>query len=666
MKKILSLLLCFIILCTTFGCSTESIPEIKQDSVNYTEFYTEEFYSEMAKNTIIDSGVAKYFLLLPSNASEILEYAATDFNNLIKEASGVSLPIIYENQDFPSGFNYISLGKTTKFNQSKILNDYNSLNIDGFFVNIKDHNYYVTGENDRGVLYGCYDLLKRYVGVRFISADCTHFNYSETVKFAEYEYSLAPEFQQRSFLDYNMTSDSYYRYRTTQYGEFGGGSVVDSPWAAELGNIHTTVNYYVKRSEYYSKHPEFFSSYTNPAADPLINSSAFDDVCYSNGITDDGKIDESMDVSVAKVVLNTIKKYLRNDPSKEYFMIGISDQYNAYCMCQKCKKREEKYGEKSAITTMFVNAIAEEINKWAKQNNINHDINIIQFAYYWSLNPPVHKEGNKWVANDKLVVPHKNVYIRYAPLNANYEFSLGDKQQMQSYKTVVEGWSAISDNLMIYDYCLRIDWQSMYFPHFSNIASQAKYLRDNNFVYWMIESDFTNDGVWCIDLTRYLVTNLWWDVNANVSHLINEFIEIYNGHIAAPFVKQFFALMEENNAVLKQKEGITANVFGTTDITAENYPKQLLEQAITLLDKAQKAIDGDLSLTVSEKELYTKRLTEVRIIPESILLFNYDVYYLSNATAKKDFAKLFYQHTELINFAKLNSTTTVKDFVDSI
>ena len=86
---------------------------------------------------------------------------------------------------------------------------------------------------------------------------------------------------------------------------------------------------------------------------------------------------------------------------------------------------------------MFVNVVAEEVNEWARSEEgqsygVNHDVNIIQFAYYWALNPPVHEENGEWVLNHPLAKPNKYIYVRYAPLNANMAYYLGHEKQMQN------------------------------------------------------------------------------------------------------------------------------------------------------------------------------------------------------------------------------------------
>ena len=93
MKKILSILLCIILMFSFCGCNRNLEPDT---SHNYVDEYRIEFYDNMKKNEIVSNGVAKYCILLPNNASQILIYAANDFNSLLEQSSGVQLPIIYE------------------------------------------------------------------------------------------------------------------------------------------------------------------------------------------------------------------------------------------------------------------------------------------------------------------------------------------------------------------------------------------------------------------------------------------------------------------------------------------------------------------------------------------------------------------------------------------
>ena len=661
MKKLLSILLVFVLMFSAVGCDKENnSTEVKSSE----DCYQQEFYSSMKKYNIIENGVAKYFILLPEDASEILEYAATEVNLFLYKSTGVELPVVYEGQPLPAGMsNYISVGKTDAFNSLGINPKYEELSTDGFRVYVRNKNFYSISNVDRGSLYGCYDILKRYIGLRFLTKEVTHYYAGDTVWFADYDFTCVPDFEMRSFLGWNMMGSADWQPRTTMYSEFAGG-IVGSPWAGELGNIHTITDYYVLPALWRESHPEFFSSYTNSVVEQ-------EDVCWSNGITDDGKLDQSMDISVAKIIIDKIITYLKDHPEKQFFMLGIADQWNAYCKCNKCVEREELLGQKSGITTMMVNVVAEEVNKWAQSaegqtHGIDHDVNIIQFAYYWTLNPPVHEENGKWVVNHPLAKPNKYIFVRYAPLNANYAYSLGADKQLSTYKNVVEGWSAICDNLMLYDYVERLDLLCMYLPHFANISDQAKYLKDHNFYYWFVESIYEFDGVWGCDVVEYILQRLWWDVDADVQAIINEYIELYNGKVAAPYIKQFVDIMEDNLARIKEIDGLTSKVFGISDLTVENYPRPLLEQAMSILDEAQAAIDTSTEYTVIEKQEYTSRLNELKVIPESMMLYNYDSYYLDDKVGKLSLLNDYYNHALDIGLPKHAYNITMKDYYDSI
>lgn len=620
-KRLISLIISSIII-FSFVCS--GCGNSDEDSFTY--------------RSILKSGATDYCIILPEDTSMVLDFVAEEFNYFLRESTGCELEVISDNKQLPEGIkNYISFGKTKQLLNSALEIDYIELEDDGFAVRYKNGNFYIDSNSERGVLWGCYETLKRYLGIRFLSQTYTHIPKLAEVKFAERDFVCVPDFPQRDIL---AGYSGNHNYRLTKFGEFGLGGLIDISWATDLGNIHTITDYYVKPSIYRDEHPEFFASYTNDSAKDPEHA---EDVCWSNGITDDGKVDDTVDISVAKIVVDTIENNLKENPTRRFYMLGIQDWVDTYCLCDVCNARLERFGERSGITTLFCNAVVNEVNSWIKregaQYGIDHEVNVIEFAYYWTLNPPVHYDGNgKIVANDALAVPNKNVYIRIAPLNANFAYYYGDSNQTQLYKSLIERWDAISDNLMLYDYCEKLGLFTTWLPHLSFLQKQAQYLKEHDFYYWMYECVYTNNanGLWYMNLFTYVLQNLWWDVNCDVAKIENEFFELYHGKAAAPYVKAFVGLMEENNAILRAKQGYTYGVFGDREISAENYPKALLEKAIELLKNALNAIEQDDSLTIAEKETYSLHVTEALIIPQSMMLLNYNSYYIDGKEELKE------------------------------
>ena len=426
--------------------------------------------SKAKSSVVVKDGVSNYCLLLPEEQTEINELIAEEFSFFVQQSTGVEMQVLYGNVTDEIE-HFISFGETELYKQKNISVDLLALGDDGFAIKCIDGDFFVIGNTERAILWGAYELIERYVGVRFLSQEYVHIPKLNEIKFECKDFICVPEFEQRDFIFYSSL-ETKYRMRT--YGSQNYSSVIGTSWATELGNCHTILNY-VQPSLYKEEHPEFFASYTNDTAKTHV-----EDVCWSNGITDDGKIDETKDISVAKIIINRIIEYLKTNGYRKFFMLGINDWLDTYCKCDVCERRLQVVGERSGITTMLCNAVVDAVNDWilldGKEYGVNNEVNVVQFAYYWTEQAPVHKEGDIWVANSTLAIPNKNVYVRVAPLNANFAYSYSDSRQHSKYTNLIESWASITDNLMIYDYCLKIELHTAWLPHLSYIQEKARYL----------------------------------------------------------------------------------------------------------------------------------------------------------------------------------------------
>jgi hypothetical protein len=92
-------------------------------------------------------------------------------------------------------------------------------------------------------------------------------------------------------------------------------------WCQTLGMCHNTLKYVPVEKYFYcdkndkNYHPEFYN---------VINGKPRD-LCFTNGITDDGKLDESMEISVVKCIIEEMKKDILENPDKKYFCIEQED-----------------------------------------------------------------------------------------------------------------------------------------------------------------------------------------------------------------------------------------------------------------------------------------------------------------------------------------------------
>jgi hypothetical protein len=110
--------------------------------------------------TIVTNGSSRYVIVLPLEATKNETHAASVLQDYIKRMSGAALPVITENtyKEQPGIF----IGNTEhaeKYNTGKLKGE-------GFFIASDDKQVYIKGGSGKGIVYGVYTLLERYLGCR--------------------------------------------------------------------------------------------------------------------------------------------------------------------------------------------------------------------------------------------------------------------------------------------------------------------------------------------------------------------------------------------------------------------------------------------------------------------------------------------------------------------
>lgn len=615
MKKLIALLLSvLIIMSVSLSCSKE-----KTDNVDWHD--GEDMGSEIM--TISDKSGPKYSVVIPDGATSAVRFAASELSSFVGQVTGSALSILSES-DY-SGETFISIGRTQKLASSGISFDYETLNEDGFFIKTVEKAIYIDGKNDRARLYGAYEFVERFGGVRFLTADATHVPAANAIAVRQLNIVEAPVFRQRNYYGGGIGNDPVFEARFRMYSDF---SVVDpsvgytSDWYRGISTHHNTLSY-VPPLEYKSAHPEWYRSHYED-----IKQGEWDEIDFTNGITEEGKIDESMNESIAKVALKNLKKFILEAPDAKFFMIGQSDGMN-FAPSPTALVRSEKYGGKSGVYVVFINALAREIEKWRVETCPDREINVVMFAYLWTVEPPVtFVEGKAVPISDKMIL-EKNVHVRLAPIDANFAFGYDDPRQNTKEANNIAGWSALSKNLMIWDYGTFFSQGYLwYFPNYDYLADNIRYFERHNATYMMVQSsNTTSRGDWQQYSKAYISSKLYWDSSLNARSLLEEFITLYNGSIAAPFISSFMEIMEIHYAEMREIKNVSFQCVmpNWPYLGPDYYPTSLLEKAYNVLMAGSNAIEAS-TMTAAEKELYQKRLGEVIMIPQYMILENFDAY----------------------------------------
>ena len=549
-----------------------------------------------------------------TDGSKGLEFAKAELEKFIRKACGFSI-LAYTNQA-----HFISLGVNEK--SASLIEEYgvSDLNEDGFYIVPKNGNVYIFGQSEKSVIFGVYEFLELYLGVRFISRDCEYVPVSEKLIVEEKTVKRVPISGQRTYLCSSAYEDALvnlrYKY-TADYCPEAEAYGLRSKWYKGIPSSHNS-NLYVPYEKYKDTHPEFFSVYQYKGF------RLFDavELCYTNGLTEDGEYDESVDCSVISVTVDSLMKYIADDPEAKYFMFGRVDNSNARCHCPKCEKARAEYGDSGIMMVFMNNVIAQARKRFAEQGK-TFDKKLVTFAYSATVNPPV-KDGKPISPK---VIPDKDLHIRYAPLDAaNYTYAFDDPRQNECIRTQIEGWSALTKNIMLWDYnCCFFDY-FLYFANLSYLKRNLQLCERIGMSYIMKQGAYNIGTVWQDELKSYVCSKLFWNTALDVEEIVKEYVSIYFG-LGAEEVLAFIQRMESFFAE-KIARGFHLSLGETKAgfFNPKEYPLEFLQEMEALLDGAIQKVQTS-ALSAEEKAVFVKRLQTVLITPVRMILRNAEAYF---------------------------------------
>lgn len=655
--------------------SSSSLPNIEETVTPNDGIDQQTKLGMIAKN-----GLSEYKIVYSKDASAAQVYAASELSSFIKQATGTVVPTYADSVvEYDENGKYISVGDTVQLKKAGIEVDAKEVNYDGFVMKTKGRNLYIDGANDRGVLYGVYDFLEKMLGIRFISTEITYVPETKELPLYKMDVMEAPAFEYRFlYSDVARVNDKIHsrlRFSAPErlIGEMYGGN---TDWYSQLINIdkdyqglyqmfpaYPTFNvihnafYWVNPADWYESHPEFF------AADENGNTirDAAGTICQlnvTNGITDDGKLDETMDVSVAKVALESLKKFILDDPNAKVFFFGHND-WPVYDQSPRSQKMAELYGGQAGILMRFVNVLSDEIGEWMKENGIERDITIATWAYLHTKKAPVVEDGKGgYKAVHESVIPRKNVCIRVAPIELDWYYSVNDPNQLDEYSSLVVEWTYICNNFMAWTYETNYGNYLYYHPSMRQWSENTKFWRSIGTKYLLMQDNYSGFGSWQSEMHSYVASKLLWNPDVKVQPLIDEFLYHYFGEKGAEKVAQMMQIFDDHFALLQAEKPEFWVPFrdddGSTLKNHENFPIELLEACETLMKQAIEENKADTSLDGSTRGMYTKHLTSALLTPQMMILENYAKYYSGSRTA---YASEVIANAEYVGVLGVNEVT---------
>ncbi len=444
-----------------------------------------------------------------SIASEI--YAAEEFQQLFRQASGVTLPIVSRIDEWDR---HVYIGPGSTMRASPVGFTVDGLGPEDLRIVVRDDAIAIAGGRPRGTLYGVYTFLEDYLGVRFLTPDQTHvppvgeqrvagpLDRVHRPPFANYRYAVFRTAQKNAVFAVRHRNNAVHN-----EPRFGGVSA--------FINIGHSFYRQVPYNEYGERHPEYFSLWdgerrkghyclTNPDLVPIVT----------------------------RAVLKAAG--LPSEVDRRNFSVSQDDTVWQYCQCEKCSAIDRAEESHMGALLTFVNAVADEVAK------THPDVEIGTLAFGFSRKPPKTIECRPNVEVNLTTWGRCHVHLITDPdCPPNVEFFEHLKR-----------WSRICKNVYVWDYHFGAGHVLLPYPDLFMMKPNFEALLAHGVKGVFMQSEYSLLTTEFSDLRYYLMSRLLWNPKLNDREVVDEFLDLHYGE-AAPPIRRFIDLVHDHYRDIK-------------------------------------------------------------------------------------------------------------------
>lgn len=587
---------------------------------------------EDTQNYIVKDGTCSYKIVIPEQASNIVNFAANELESFFAEATGIHLPVITDSGlTYSEDAKYFSIGDTVLFEQAQIVKEQNLGHSGVQIETVGKTIFMLGGDTDNGALYGVYDFLSEALNFEYFGNECYTLNKNvNDLKLLNFDnYVSIPSVQRRmSTSGINSTNIvEMYRFRQEQFYTSFFAQINTTPW-------HNSLEYVKGKDEGHEAY--WYSAEGNQ-------------LCYTaHGIEEEYE-------AMQNACLESLIKMVVDYPDKNDATLTISDS-SAFCGCGACSANLKKYGCQSGSIVLFCNDLRAKLEEWFNtEEGAPHkrEYTLSFFAYMSTTAAPVkyNSATKKWEGIDGIKC-NDGVGVFYVPIDADFTRSIYSPEN-KAYLDAFYGWRAITKKLYLWTY----DWEfrSYFTPYdtFDTLSDLYKCMTSFKVDYIFQEGDhYQAEGGSCWEMLKmYLNSKLAWDCNADVNQLINDFFTNFYGPVATD-MRALFDSFRVHSAYLK----INNSDYGGTQSCQKSlydarwYPKQMLIDWNNRYDQIFEKLE---SIKQTDPKLYEqvyKRVALEQQSPIFLLLYLYDT--TVESTMANELREKFKESVELWGISK--------------
>lgn len=509
------------------------------------------------EHVLFQGGFTDYIVVFNADSSSYISKAVAELNFFTKEATGVKFQESTEEFTYTDDAKYISLGTTTLLESSGIEVDYETLGRQGYQIDTKGKSIFISGK-DRGCLWGVYDLLGVLFGYEMFKS--TYYTLDKNVK----DLNL-PDFEIKEVPDFD--------YRVTSYGDI----YLNETAATRMRMIRDS-NIYLKNTHshssfrmvppetYKSEHPEWYSANGRQ-------------LCYTAGGNK-----ESYNKQI-KVAADMIIGKLQEDLDHELVSMAQQD-YNEWCTCSTCLATKEKYGTNAATAIHWTNDVADIVQAWIDENQPGRDITFNMIVYHQTEKAPVIKNSaGEYVPVDESVILNDNVAANIAPIAGDFVSSINDSSNAPMKETF-ESWQCLANDFgsWLYDITYCDTFRLVPYDTWGNSPDLIRFLKNMGTYLVFPEAAISQKTQTNFDgLKQYIWSKLMWDVNLDVTTIIDHYMENMFREAAPVMTAALYNMRAEMyNHKLLGRDGSC----WTSSFTTKYWGKRYLVNQVDLIESA--------------------------------------------------------------------------------
>ncbi|HQH64483.1 MAG TPA: DUF4838 domain-containing protein, partial [Clostridiales bacterium] len=347
---------------------------------------------------------------------------------------------------------------------------------EGYVIKSHDGNLYIVG-GSRGVVYGAYGFLEKYLGCHWYASDCIVIPHRDKI-----EVPVAIDFEKIPAVGYRETdwmspADPVYCVANAINGnrryipeEMGGSEGYTE------GFCHTFAQR-LPKEKYWDTDREIY------AISNFDGKRTAEQLCLTNPRT-------------VELMCREIDRIMADHPDANLISLTQNDG-GVYCVCPACKALDEAEGSHAGTMISFVNAVADYTKD--KYPNLMLDT----FAYYYTRTPP------------KTVRPRDNVVVRLCSYECCFAHPIADPScpRNAQFAADLKQWASISKNVSIWDYTTNYSHLNGPFPNFGVLQDNIRFFIENHAVGIYEEGNYyaAESNSEFADLRSYLLARLMCD-----------------------------------------------------------------------------------------------------------------------------------------------------------